>query len=87
MRFRATPAAAMVVAVLTALPLPARAEDRSLLATCQALVDRASQPAQGAGAASSKPDDAELRRCRQIIREWMLRDARMSVDEHGRPLR
>jgi hypothetical protein len=87
MRFCATLAAAMVVAVLTALTLPARAEDRSLLMTCQALVDRAAQPAQSAGTSSSKPDDAELGRCRQIIREWMLRDARMSVDEHGRPLR
>jgi len=28
---------------------------------------------------------SELQRCRQIIREWTLRDSRMSVDENGRP--
>jgi hypothetical protein len=33
------------------------------------------------------PADPELTRCRQIIKEWTLRDSRMSVDEHGRPLR
>ncbi len=38
-------------------------------------------------AAISKPDNAELQRCEQIIREWTLRDSRMSVDENGRPLR
>jgi hypothetical protein len=41
---------------------------------------------QNAGTAT-RPDDPELLRCRQIIREWTLRDSRMSVDEHGRPLR
>jgi hypothetical protein len=28
-----------------------------------------------------------LQRCQQIIREWAMRDARMSVDEHRQPLR
>ena len=71
----------IVIALLAALP--ARADERTHLNTCKALVDRAarSQPA------NAKPDDAELQRCRQIIREWTLRDARMSVDEDGRPLR
>jgi hypothetical protein len=32
-------------------------------------------------------EDAELQKCRQIIKEWTLRDSRMSVDENGRPLR
>ena len=32
-------------------------------------------------------DDAELQRCQQIIRDWTLRESRMSVDEQGRPLR
>ena len=48
------------------------------------MVDRAAQDAKAVG---TKPEDAELVRCRQIVREWMLRDARRSVDEQGRPLR
>jgi hypothetical protein len=80
-------AARNVAASLAAISLPARADDRSLLNACQALIDRAAQSAQGAGAAGVKTDDAELQRCRQIVREWTLRDARMSVDERGRPLR
>jgi hypothetical protein len=77
----------IIAASLTAISLPARADDRTLLNACQALIDRAAQSAQGAGAAGVKTDDAELQRCRQIVREWALRDARMTVDEHGRPLR
>ena len=78
-------AARIIVASLAAISLPAHADDRSVLNTCQALIDRAAQPAQNAG--SAKPDDAELQRCRQIIRDWTLRESRMSVDEQGRPLR
>ncbi|HZR90159.1 MAG TPA: hypothetical protein VFB02_25455 [Bradyrhizobium sp.] len=51
------------------------ADDRTLLNHCKALVAQAS-------AAS-----AELQHCRQVIKEWTLRDSRMSVDENGRPLR
>jgi len=77
---RAVPIA---IALLAATAPPARADERAQLNACKALVDRAalSQPA------NAKPDDAELQRCRQIIREWTLRDARVSVDENGRPLR
>jgi hypothetical protein len=80
-------AARIIAASLAATSLPARADDRSLLNACQTLIDRAVQSAQDAGAAGVKTDDAELQRCRQIVREWALRDARMSIDEHGRPLR
>jgi hypothetical protein len=80
-------AAQIIAASLAAISLPARADDRTLLNACQVLIDRATQPAQGAAAAGVKTHDAELQRCRQIVREWALRDARMSVDEHGRPLR
>jgi hypothetical protein len=76
--------ARIIVVLLATLSLPAHAEDRTQLTACQALVDRAAQDARTAG---TRPDDAELQRCRQIIREWMLRDARRSVDEQGRPLR
>ena len=79
--------AAIVVAVaLGAMASQARAEDRSQLVSCQALIDRAAQAAKDNGAIA-RPDGAELVRCRQIVREWMLRDARMNVDERGQPLR
>lgn len=70
----------LVAAVLAAITSFARAEDRSVLFNCKAMVERAEKDA---GSAST----AELTRCRQIIREWALRDARTTVDEQGRPLR
>lgn len=82
-----TLAARIIVASLSLISLAARADPRAVLNTCQAMVDRAMQSAQTAGAASAKPDDAEIRRCQQVIRDWTLRESRMSVDEHGRPLR
>jgi hypothetical protein len=75
----------MVAAWLTAV-LPAQAGERDQLNACQALVDRASQSPKP-GAASADQADPELQRCRQIIKEWTLRDSRRSVDEHGQPLR
>jgi hypothetical protein len=38
-------------------------------------------------AQASATNSAEVRHCRQVIKEWTLRDSRMSVDEEGRPLR
>jgi hypothetical protein len=73
-----------VAALVTATASPARANPRDVLRACQAVVNRAAQPAQDGAA---KPDDAEVARCRQVIRDWTLRDSRMSVDEDGRPLR
>jgi hypothetical protein len=81
------PAAGLLVASLAAVSLPARADDRSLLNSCQALVDRAAQSSRNTGAANAGQDDAQLLHCRLVIREWTLRDSRMSVDERGRPLR
>jgi len=74
------------VPTLIALALLANAAsaapgERDRLNACRALVERA---AQTPGAAS---DDTELQKCRQMIKEWTLRDSRMSVDEQGRPLR
>jgi hypothetical protein len=71
---------ALVIAALAAFTLQARAEDRSVLLNCRAMVERASKDANAAS-------EADLARCRQIIREWALRDARTTVDENGRPLR
>lgn len=70
-----------IVALLAAIAPSVQAEDRSVLLNCKAMVDRAAQT-KDAGAT-----EAELARCRQVIREWALRDARMIVDEQGRPLR
>jgi len=71
---------AIVIAALVATTALARAEDRSVLVNCKAMVERASKDANTAS-------DAELTRCRQVIREWALRDARTTVDEEGKPLR
>ncbi|MET4216456.1 hypothetical protein ACVW1A_008017 [Bradyrhizobium sp. LB1.3] len=71
---------ALVVATFAAITSSARAEDRSVLLTCKAMVERASRDANAAS-------EVELTRCRQVIREWALRDARTNVDEEGRPLR
>jgi hypothetical protein len=70
----------MVIAALVATTALARAEDRSVLVNCKAMVERASKDANTAS-------EAELTRCRQVIREWALRDARTTVDEEGKPLR
>ena len=80
---RAVPIAAMLIAS-TSYASPG---ERDRLNACQALVERVAQTRQSGAAASAAPDDAELARCRQIIKEWTLRDSRMSVDEQGRPLR
>ena len=69
-------------ALAMAISSPARADPRDVLRACQAMVNRAAQQDSAA-----KPDDAEVARCRQVIRDWTLRDSRMSVDEDGRPLR
>ena len=79
-------AAALVAGALTAAALQVRAEDRGQLLSCQAMLDRAAQAAKD-NSGIARPDDAGLTRCRQIVREWMLRDARMSVDERGQPLK
>jgi hypothetical protein len=74
---------AAIAAVLLAGTAQAAPGERDKLNACKAVVDRAAQT-QSTGAA---PDDAELQKCRQIIKEWTLRDSRMSVDENGRPLK
>jgi hypothetical protein len=75
--------AASIALTLLATSAFARAGERDRLNACKELVDRAEQSRE-AGAAA---DDAKLQQCRQIIKEWTLRDSRMSVDENGRPLR
>lgn len=62
--------------------VPAAAEPRDVLRDCQALLARAAQ-----AAPADKPGDAEVARCRQVVRDWTLRDSRMLVDEDGKKLR
>ena len=79
---------APIAAALAAMAWPAHAEGRAELVACQAMVDRAAPPLQaGSATAVVQPDEAALARCRQIIKDWTLRESRMSVDEQGRPLR
>jgi hypothetical protein len=88
MAVSAKPVVVVVAAALAATAWPAHADGRAELMTCQAMVDRAAQPAQaGSGTTGAQPDEAALARCRQIIKDWTLRESRMSVDEQGRPLR
>ena len=80
------PILALAVALLaTALSSPAHADPREVLRVCQAVIKRADQSARDTSVA--KPDEAEIVRCQQVIRDWTLRESRMSVDEEGRPLR
>jgi hypothetical protein len=84
MRFR--PALALTLAALAvSTAAPARADPREVLRVCQATIKRAAQAAPDASVA--KPDEAEIIRCQQVIRDWTLRESRMPVDEEGRPLR
>ena len=50
------------------------------IATHSSLLAQSQQP-------GTAQDDPALAKCRQIIKEWTLRDSRRSVDEDGRPLR
>ena len=80
-----TLAAGILVASVSLISLPARADGRVERDACQAMIDRAAQTRPETGTA--RQDEATLQRCRQIVRDWTLRDSRMSVDEKGRPLR
>jgi hypothetical protein len=74
---------ALVVAALLMSAAHAVPGERDRLNACKAMVEHAG-PAPAAGAA---PESAELQKCRQIIKEWTLRDSRMSVDENGKPMK
>jgi hypothetical protein len=73
--FVALMAAALLVSAAHAVP-----GERDRLNACKTMVGHA--PASGAA-----PETAELQKCRQIIKEWTLRDSRMSVDENGKPMK
>jgi hypothetical protein len=57
--------------------------ERDRLNACKEMVAKAgAAPAPGAA-----PEAADLQKCRQIIKEWTLRDSRMSIDENGKPMK
>ena len=72
----------IIAALIATVALPAQAGERDQLNACKAKIERAAQTKPDGAA-----DDAELARCRQIIKEWTLRDSRMSVDENGQRLK
>jgi hypothetical protein len=71
----------LLAAIFVALASPAHADPRDVLRNCQALLERANQTN------AEKPSEADIARCRQVVRDWTLRDSRMLVDEDGKPLR
>jgi hypothetical protein len=73
--------ALLLFALFVALATSAFAEPRDVLRNCQALLERANQPN------AEKPSEVDIARCRQVVRDWTLRDSRMLVDEQGRPMR
>jgi hypothetical protein len=75
---------ALIAAALSMSAVHAVPGERDRLNACKAMVEHAG-PAPAAGAAAS--ESAELQKCRQIIKEWTLRDSRMSVDENGKPVK
>ncbi len=71
---------ALMAVALAANAAQAVPGERDRLNACKAMVERA-------GAAQAAPETAELQKCRQMIKEWTLRDSRMSVDENGHPMK
>ncbi|MBV9461314.1 MAG: hypothetical protein JO141_27895 [Bradyrhizobium sp.] len=73
----------LIAAALLASAAHAIPGERVRLNACKLMVERA----EASPAASPAPDSAELQKCRQMIKEWTLRDSRMSVDENGKPIK
>ena len=73
----------LIAAALLASAAHAVPGERDRLNACKATVEHAGS----APAANDAPEAAELQKCRQMIKEWTLRDSRMSVDENGKPVK
>ena len=76
--------AAPIALVLLGSAAQARPGERDQLNVCKGMVARAEQTT--AASAQAAPN-AELQKCRQIIKERTLRDSRMSIDENGQPMK
>jgi hypothetical protein len=74
---------ALVIAARLVSAAHAVPGERDRLDACKAMVEHAG-PAPAAGAV---PEATDLQKCRQMIKEWTLRDSRMSVDENGKPMK
>ena len=74
---------ALMAVALLASAAHAVPGERDRLNACKLMLEHA----EAAPAASPAPDSAELQKCRQMIKEWTLRDSRMSVDENGKPMK
>ena len=74
---------ALLLMTVCASASPALADPRDVLRDCEALLARVAE----AKAGTDKPGDADVARCRQVVRDWTLRESRMLVDEQGKPLR
>ena len=72
---------ALFATAFIVLASPAQADPRDVLRDCQALLARANQ------SGAEKPSESDISRCRQVVRDWTLRESRMPVDENGKPLR
>ena len=70
-------AVVLLAAAALATAAQARPGERDQLNACKALV---------ATQSSGALDTPDVTRCRQIIKEWTLRDSRMSVDDEGQPM-
>ena len=75
--------AALAAIASHVLMTPARADDRHVLHHCEDVMARAAKDPNSTQAAP----ETEIERCRIVVREWALRDSRMTVDENGRRLR
>ena len=58
--------------------------DRHVLHHCEDVLTQAANPA---NTMKARPAAAEVDRCRIVVREFALRDSRMSVDENGKMMR
>jgi hypothetical protein len=76
--------AAPIALVWLASAAQARPGERDRLNACKEMVARAEQTT---AANTQAAPNAELQKCRQIIKEWTLRDSRMSIDENGQPMK
>ena len=76
--------AALLALVLLGCAAQARPGERDQLNACKEMVARTG-PTTAANAQAAP--NAELQKCRQIIKEWTLRDSRMSIDENGQPMK
>ena len=74
---------ALLLMTVCASASPALADPRDVLRDCEALLARAADPKAGV----DKPGDSDVARCRQVVRDWTLRESRMLVDEQGKPMR